>query len=94
MRAGRPGCASVSQPEPFPPAPLPLLPSQAAVQTMKNFQAAQRRHVGEGLGLEMLCAIINNNVRCYDESLEFAEGLEERFADHAKGECGMQGCVQ
>ena len=73
---------------------LSLLPSQAAVQTMKNFQAAQRRHVGEGLGLEMLCAIINNNVRCYDESLEFAEGLEERFADHVKGECGMQGCVQ
>jgi exocyst complex component 3 len=73
---------------------LSLLPSQAAVQTMKNFQAAQRRHVGEGLGLEMLCAIINNNVRCYDESLEFAEGLEERFADHVKGECGVQRCMR
>ena len=52
---------------------------------MKHFQAAQRRHVSDGLPLEMLCAIINNNVRCYDESMEFAEGLEEMFAEHAKG---------
>ena len=29
--------------------------------------------------------VINNNVRCYDESLEFAEALEERFAEHVKG---------
>lgn len=35
-----------------------------------------------------LCAVINNNVRCYDESLEFAEGLEELLADSLKGECG------
>lgn len=33
--------------------------------------------------------VINNNVRCYDESLEFAEALEEQFADHVKG--GLMG---
>ena len=64
---------------------LPGICSQSAVATMKHFQAAQRRHVSDGLPLEMLCAIINNNVRCYDESMEFAEGLEEMFAEHAKG---------
>jgi exocyst complex component 3 len=53
---------------------------------MDHFQAAQRQHVSAGLPLEMLCAVINNNMRCYDESLEFAEGLEERFADNFKGE--------
>ena len=58
---------------------------QAAVTTMEDFQAAQRRHVSDGLPLEMLCAVINNNVRCYDESLEFAEGLEARFAEQLKG---------
>lgn len=58
---------------------------------MEDFQAAQRRYVSDGLPLEMLCAVINNNVRCYDESLEFAEGLEERFAEHLKGGDGCLG---
>lgn len=48
---------------------------QAAVQTMHNFQRAQKAFITDGLPLEMLCAIINNNVRCYNESLEFAGGL-------------------
>ncbi|KAI3425101.1 hypothetical protein D9Q98_008479 [Chlorella vulgaris] len=63
---------------------------QAAVATMDHFQAAQRQHVSAGLPLEMLCAVINNNMRCYDESLEFAEGLEERFADNFKGSLDVE----
>ena len=59
---------------------------QAAVQTMQSFQSAQRRHINDGLSLEMLCAVINNNLRCYNESQEFAEQLEETLAEHAKGE--------
>ena len=59
--------------------------AQAAVQTMQGFQSAQRRHVNEGLGLEMLCAIINNNLLCYNESQEFAEQLDEALAEHVKG---------
>ena len=69
---------------------LPLSP-QAAVATMEHFQAAQRRHISAGLSLEQLCAVVNNNVRCYDESLEFAEGLEERLDDALKGGCGEWG---
>lgn len=75
---------------PSPSHPHPCCLPQSAVQTMRDFQAAQRRHISDGLPLEQLCAVINNNVRCYDESLEFAEGLEERFAEQAKGACG--GC--
>lgn len=63
---------------------------QSAVQTMRDFQAAQRRHISDGLPLEQLCAVINNNMRCYDESLEFAEALEERFAEHIKGSLDVE----
>lgn len=63
-----------------------LRTGQAAVWTMHDFQAAQRRHINDGLGLEMLCAVMNNNLRCYSESLEFAEQLEEKLADEFKGE--------
>jgi hypothetical protein len=52
---------------------------------MLNFQAAQRRHMGDGLPLEQLCAVINNNVRCYEESLEFAEQLEANLVPSLKG---------
>ncbi|KAI7841448.1 hypothetical protein COHA_004843 [Chlorella ohadii] len=63
---------------------------QSAVQTMRDFQAAQRRHISDGLPLEQLCAVINNNMRCYDESLEFADALEERFAEHVKGSLDVE----
>lgn len=60
-----------------------LPPLQAAVQTMHDFQSAQWEALGRAdLPLEMLCAIINNNVRCYDESLEFAS---ERGQAQARG---------
>lgn len=52
---------------------------------MRDFQAAQRRHISDGLPLEQLCAVVNNNLRCYDESLTFAEALEEQFAEGARG---------
>ncbi|KAL4437795.1 hypothetical protein ABPG77_005707 [Micractinium sp. CCAP 211/92] len=64
---------------------------RAAVQTMHDFQAAQRRRMAGGeLALEQLCAVVNNNVRCYDESLEFAEGLEEALEDGLKGQLNVE----
>ena len=39
-------------------------------------QEAQRLALGRELAVDMLCALANNNSRCYDESLEFAEHLE------------------
>lgn len=32
--------------------------------------------MGRELAVDLLCALANNNSRCYDESLEFAEHLE------------------
>lgn len=32
----------------------------------------------------MLCAIVNNNVRCYNESMEFAERVEDTLDDDHK----------
>ena len=29
------------------------------------------------LGVDLLCALANNNSKCYDESLEFAEHLQQ-----------------
>ena len=34
----------------------------------------------------MLCAIVNNNVRCYNESMEFAERVEDTLDDEHKVE--------
>ena len=39
-------------------------------------QEAQRLALGRELAVDLLCALANNNSRCYDESLEFAEHLE------------------
>ncbi|PSC69331.1 exocyst complex component Sec6 [Micractinium conductrix] len=64
---------------------------QSAVQTMLDFHAAQRAHLAGGmLPLEQLCAVVNNNVRCYDESLEFAEGLEDALGDAYKGSLDVE----
>lgn len=64
---------------------------------MRDFQSAQRRRMAGGeLALEQLCAVVNNNVRCYDESLEFAEGLEDTLDDGLKGagRGGRKGCAE
>ena len=29
------------------------------------------------LGVDLLCALVNNNSRCYDESLDFADHMEQ-----------------
>jgi hypothetical protein len=53
---------------------------------MEDFQDAQRSKLGGGaLPLESLCAVVNNNVRCYEESLEFADYLDGALDDAYKG---------
>lgn len=64
--------------------------AQSACQIMLSFQSAQRRHLGEGLALEQLCAVVNNNVRCYDESLDFMHQLEKDLAPHLKGQLDIE----
>lgn len=36
------------------------------------------------MGVEMVCAMVNNNVRCYNESMEFAERVEDSLDDDHK----------
>lgn len=52
----------------------------AIVQVMIDFQAAERRRLTEpasDIGLEPLCALINNNLRCYDLAMELSSGIME-----------------
>ena len=39
-------------------------------------QEAQRAALARDLGVDLLCALVNNNSRCYDESLDFADHME------------------
>ena len=41
----------------------------------------------------MLCAMVNNNVRCYNESMEFAERVEDTLHDDHKVCVGIQVCM-
>jgi exocyst complex component 3 len=43
-------------------------------------QEAQRQHLQRELSEGLLCAVINNNTRCYNESTEFADHLDDVLA--------------
>lgn len=47
-------------------------------------QEAERRYLEPEPSVEMLCAVVNNNVRCYSESMEFAERVEDSLDDDHK----------
>ena len=47
-------------------------------------QEAQQRHLQRDLSDALLCAVINNNFRCYNESTEFAEHLDAMLAEPLK----------
>ena len=47
-------------------------------------QDAQRRYLDKELSVELLCAMVNNNTRCYNESMEFAERVEEALDEEHK----------
>lgn len=65
--------------------------AEAAVRTMEDFQDAQRSKLGGGaLPLESLCAVVNNNVRCYEESLEFADYLDGALDNAYKGRLDVE----
>lgn len=50
-------------------------------------QDAERRYLDPEPSVEMLCAVVNNNVRCYNESMEFAERVEDTLDDDHKVYC-------
>jgi exocyst complex component 3 len=47
---------------------------------MNEFQAAERHQLEEpaaDIGLEPLCAMVNNNVKCYELATELSAGVME-----------------
>lgn len=47
-------------------------------------QAAQEKHLQRELSPILLCALVNNNARCYNESMDFAEHMNEILPESLK----------
>ncbi|KAL3701708.1 hypothetical protein R1sor_019730 [Riccia sorocarpa] len=57
----------------------------AVIQVMGDFQVAERQRLEEpvaDIGLESLCAMVNNNVRCYDLALELSNNVMEALTPY------------
>ncbi|XP_073010265.1 exocyst complex component SEC6 [Typha latifolia] len=70
----------------------------AIIQVMLDFQAAERQRLEEpasDVGLEALCAMINNNLRCYELSTELSnstmEALPQNYAEQVNFEDTCKG---
>jgi exocyst complex component 3 len=73
----------------------------AVIQVMLDFQAAERQRLEEpasDVGLECLCALINNNLRCYELSSELSsstlESLPENYAEQVNFEDTCKGFLE
>ncbi|XP_027149986.1 exocyst complex component SEC6 [Coffea eugenioides] len=75
--------------------------SLAIIQVMIDFQAAERQRLEEPaseIGLEPLCAVINNNLRCYDLAMELSsstiEALPPNYAEQVNFEDTCKGFLE
>ncbi|KAK9111125.1 hypothetical protein Scep_018644 [Stephania cephalantha] len=73
----------------------------ATIQVMIDFQAAERHRLEEpasDIGLEPLCAMINNNLRCYDLAMELGsstiEALPQNYAEQVNFEDTCKGFLE
>ncbi|XP_044489657.1 exocyst complex component SEC6 [Mangifera indica] len=73
----------------------------AIIQVMIDFQAAERERLAEPaseIGLESLCAMINNNLRCYDLAMELStstlEALPPNYAEQVNFEDTCKGFLE
>ncbi|XP_019192346.1 PREDICTED: exocyst complex component SEC6-like isoform X1 [Ipomoea nil] len=73
----------------------------ALIQVMSDFQGAERKRLEEPaaeIGLEPLCAMINNNLRCYDLAMELSsstiEALPENYAEQVSFEDTCKGFLE
>ncbi|CAA2959983.1 Exocyst complex component SEC6 [Olea europaea subsp. europaea] len=73
----------------------------AIIQVMIDFQAAERQRLEEPaseIGLEALCAMINNNLRCYDLAMELSsstlESLPQNYAEQVNFEDTCKGFLE
>lgn len=75
--------------------------SLSIIQVMIDFQAAEKKRLEEPaseIGLEPICAMINNNLRCYDLAMELAsstiEALTETYAEQVNFEDTCKGFLE
>nr|GEZ88524.1 exocyst complex component SEC6 [Tanacetum cinerariifolium] len=75
--------------------------SLCIIQVMIDFQAAEKKRLEEPaseIGLEPICAMINNNLRCYDLAMELAsstiEALTENYAEQINFEDTCKGFLE
>ncbi|XP_042514334.1 exocyst complex component SEC6 [Macadamia integrifolia] len=73
----------------------------AIIQVMIDFQAAERKRLEEPateIGLEPICAMINNNLRCYDLAMELSnstlEALSQNYAEQVNFEDTCKGFLE
>ncbi|XWS44645.1 hypothetical protein CRYUN_Cryun15aG0065800 [Craigia yunnanensis] len=73
----------------------------AIIQVMINFQVAEKKRLEEpasDIGLEPLCAMINNNLRCYDLAMELSnsiiEALPQNYSDQVNFEDTCKGFLE
>ncbi|KAK4791517.1 hypothetical protein SAY86_031930 [Trapa natans] len=73
----------------------------AIIQVMIDFQAAERQRLEEpasDIGLESICAMINNNLRCYDLAMELStstsEALPQNYAEQVNFEDTCKGFLE
>ncbi|XP_050286286.1 exocyst complex component SEC6-like [Quercus robur] len=71
------------------------------LQVMIDFQAAERQRLEEPaseIGLEPLCAMVNNNLRCYDLAMELSnstmEALPQNYAEQVNFEDTCKGFLE
>uniref|UniRef100_A0A2C9WF77 Uncharacterized protein n=2 Tax=Manihot esculenta TaxID=3983 RepID=A0A2C9WF77_MANES len=75
--------------------------SLSIIQVLIDFQAAERKGFEEpasDIGLEPLCAMINNNLRCYDLAMELSnsivEALPQNYAEQINFEDTCKGFLE
>ncbi|GLJ11406.1 hypothetical protein SUGI_0166340 [Cryptomeria japonica] len=73
----------------------------SVIQVMVDFQAAERQRLEEPvaeIGLEPLCAIVNNNLRCYDLAMDLSsstmEALTPYYAEQVNFEDTCKGFLE
>ncbi|XP_006576414.2 exocyst complex component SEC6 [Glycine max] len=73
----------------------------AIIQVMIDFQAAEKKRLEESaseIGVEPLCAMINNNLRCYDLAMELSnstiEALPQNYAEQVNFEDTCKGFLE
>ncbi|CAM6002290.1 unnamed protein product [Sphagnum balticum] len=69
----------------------------AIIQVMNEFQAAERHQLEEpaaDIGLEPLCAMVNNNVKCYELATELSAGVMEALTPNYAEQEAVQQTVE